>query len=245
MAVSIFLKIAFLFFIGSVSGWVLEVVFRKYVSKENPDHKWINPGLCTGPYLPLYGCGLCVLYFIASFEKFYIINNPLLNRIFLFILMAFAMTLLEYIAGVISLKVSKVRLWDYTNEWGNIQGIVCPKFSLLWSVLGALYYFLLHSYMVSALKWLSANLTFSFVIGMFFGVFSIDLAHATSIVVKLSNFATEHQIVLRYEYIKFQIRKQYDINKEKYNFFKPFKSKGSLHELLKEIQDSFESRFNK
>ena len=55
---SVFLTLAYLFFIGSVFGWVLELFFRKFFSSSNPEHKWINPGFCTGPYLPIYGCGL-------------------------------------------------------------------------------------------------------------------------------------------------------------------------------------------
>ena len=51
---NIFLKLAFLFFIGSLIGWVIELIFRKYFAVENKEHKWINPGFCVGPYLPLY-----------------------------------------------------------------------------------------------------------------------------------------------------------------------------------------------
>ena len=56
-----FLTLAFLFFIGSVLGWVLELFYRTFISTSNPEHHWINPGFCTGPYLPIYGSGLCVL----------------------------------------------------------------------------------------------------------------------------------------------------------------------------------------
>ena len=59
------LTLAYLFFVGSVSGWVLELFFRKFFSASNPEHKWINPGFCTGPYLPIYGFGLCALYLLA------------------------------------------------------------------------------------------------------------------------------------------------------------------------------------
>ena len=59
------MSLAYLFFIGSVLGWVLELVFRKFFSPGNPEHKWINPGFCVGPYVPLYGTGLCVLYLMA------------------------------------------------------------------------------------------------------------------------------------------------------------------------------------
>ena len=43
-------------------------------------------------------------------------------RVLLFVLMALMMTIIEYIAGLMALKWLKVRLWDYTNEWGNIGG---------------------------------------------------------------------------------------------------------------------------
>ena len=37
-----------------------------------------------------------------------------------------------------------VRLWDYSNEWMNYEGLICPKFSLFWGLICALYYFLLY-----------------------------------------------------------------------------------------------------
>ena len=58
--------------------------------------------------------------------------------------MALAMTALEYIAGLMSLKVMHLRLWDYSHCWGNIQGLICPLFTFFWGVLSALYYFLLY-----------------------------------------------------------------------------------------------------
>ena len=49
------------------------------------------------------------------------IRDPVWNRVALFAVMALCMTGIEYIAGIASLKIAKVRLWDYTKEWGNIQ----------------------------------------------------------------------------------------------------------------------------
>lgn len=85
---NIFLTLAFLFFIGATLGWVLELLFRRFFSSANPERKWINPGFCVGPYLPLYGCGLCFLYLIASLEQFSIIRDPFWNRVVLFLIMA-------------------------------------------------------------------------------------------------------------------------------------------------------------
>lgn len=67
--VNLLLILAFLFCIGSLAGWVLEVFYRRFFSSANPERKWINPGFCTGPYLPLYGSGLCILYLLASLES--------------------------------------------------------------------------------------------------------------------------------------------------------------------------------
>ena len=58
---SIFLTLAYLFFIGSTLGWVLELLFRNLTHKPE---KLVNPGFCTGPWLPIYGFGLCVLFLL-------------------------------------------------------------------------------------------------------------------------------------------------------------------------------------
>ena len=54
---NIFLIYAFMFSGGSVIGWALEVVFRKFFSNSNPEHKWINPGFLNG-----WIWALCALY---------------------------------------------------------------------------------------------------------------------------------------------------------------------------------------
>ncbi len=240
-----FLKLAFLFFIGSVAGWLLEVVFRRFFSRANPEHKWINPGFCTGPYVPLYGVGLCILYLIALLEGEGWISDPIWNRVVLFAAMAVAMTAIEYIAGILVLKIAKVRLWDYSREWGNFQGIICPKFSFFWAVLGAVYYFLIHPYILEALDWLARNLAFSFVIGMFFGIFILDVAHSVQMVNRLKQFAEENDVIVRFENIKTDIRSRAELQAEKYHFFRPFHSERSVTESLREMTDTFERRIRK
>lgn len=238
----IFLTLAFLFFIGSVFGWVLELLFRRFISANNPERKWINPGFCVGPYLPLYGSGLCILFLIASLERFNIFENPITAKIVLFICMAVCMTAIEYIAGIISLKLTNVRLWDYSKEWGNIQGIICPKFSFFWAVLGALYYFLVHPHILSALYWLSNNLAFSFFIGLFYGVFVIDVVYSSNLIYKLKKFADEYQVVVRYEELKAQLQAARERANEKQHFFLLMRSERPLYEHLKEMREQLETK---
>lgn len=240
-----FIILAFLFFMGSLVGWGIEVVFRKFFSGANPQHKWINPGFLAGPYLPLYGFGLTILYIIASCERYSIISNPVWNRILLFAFMSICMTAIEYIAGLIFIKGMKVKLWDYSDMWGNVQGIICPLFSLFWTVLGAIYYFLIHPHILNSLDWLSRNLAFSFVIGFFYGVFLLDVVHSTSLLVKIRRFADEKQIVVRYEELKQRLRDKREAQKARLGFFfsmhSQFADENRLREFLEQGKQSVEN----
>lgn len=235
-----FLILSFLFFIGSVSGWLLELVFRRFFSINNKDRKWINPGFCKGPYLPIYGTGLCVLYLLASLEIHIPILSVNANRVLLFIVMAACMTLLEYTSGIVLLKVMNLRLWDYSAEWMNVQGIICPRFSLIWAIMGAIYYFCIHSHILTALDWLSNNLAFSFVIGMFIGVFMIDVVHSSKLLIRLKAFAEENQVIVQFESIKTYIFNQHMKQQKKYHFFNPFETGRPLSESLLELKEEFE-----
>lgn len=236
------LTLSFLFFMGSIAGWVLELFFRRFLSSANPERKWINPGFCTGPYVPLYGLGLCAMYLIVSLEKYSVIESVFWTRALLFLTGAVAMTVIEYIAGTVSLKVLNVRLWDYSNQWGNINGLICPKFSLAWAALVAVYYFAIHPYILDAINWLSNNLAFSFVIGFFYGVFVLDVIHSAQLVTKLRRFAAENDVVVRYERLKEHIRAEKERRHEKQSFLFPFKSSGDINEHLREMLGSYESR---
>ena len=236
-----FLCLAYLFFIGSTFGWVLELFFRKFFSGTNPEHKWINPGFCVGPYVPLYGFGLCILFLLARLGERWNVNTAG-GRILLFAAMALSMTVIEYIAGIVSLKVLHVRLWDYSRRWGNIQGLVCPLFSFFWAVISAVYYFCVHPYILDALRWLSENLAFSFVIGFFFGVFTIDVVYSAHLLSRLRKFADEHDVVIRVERLKSQVQKRQEELREKKNFLFPLRSARPLPEVLKEARESWEER---
>lgn len=236
MVLSKLLILLFLFFVGSLTGWGIEVFYRKF-TKSNPTHKWINPGFLMGPYLPLYGFGLVVLYLLASMEGALLFSASWLNKLALFLFMAVCMTVLEYIAGLIFVRGMHVALWDYSDEWLNLQGIICPKFSLFWALLGAAYYFLIHPHILSALAWFSENVAFSFILGMFYGVLCIDLYYSLQVAAKVRNFAEAHHIQVKYEELKLQIRKSAEEQREKYRFLLAFRSKASLTEHLTRYLD--------
>lgn len=47
-------------------------------------------------------------------------------------LAAAAVTLVELAVGLACLRLWRLRVWDYRAEWGNLAGVICPKYSLLW-----------------------------------------------------------------------------------------------------------------
>ena len=77
----IVLSFIFIFYIGSTCGWILELFFRRIVHG-----KWVNPGFLIGPYLPIYGFGLCGLTGIyLLFQNLDLPDIPKIIKIFLII----------------------------------------------------------------------------------------------------------------------------------------------------------------
>ena len=108
--------------------------------------------------------------------------------------------------------------------------------------MGAVYYFLIHPHILNALQWFADNLAFSFVVGMFFGVFAVDVVYSLGIVTKVRAFAKENDILVRYEELRQQIRQHSEENREKLHWFLRFASKEQLRDHLQrylELQEAF------
>lgn len=232
---NVVLVIAFLFFAGSLIGWGIELVWRRFFSSNNPDRKWINPGFLIGPYLPLYGFSLVIL-FSLSFIDVSFINGVLLQKTVLFVLMSCCITLFEYLAGLIFIKGMKIKLWDYSNCWGNIQGIVCPLYSFFWYILSALYYFIIHPKILAWLFWFTNHLSFCFVVGFFYGVFCIDVSYSLNVMNRIRKFAAENQVIIHLEKLRHQMNELKKERKENIRFWISLKSeKIPMGETLKEM----------
>ncbi len=236
-----FLVFAFLFFIGSCIGWGIEVFFRRFISKNNPERKWINPGFLVGPYLPIYGFGLWGMYFVSKLSAVVMTGSEIMDTVVILIIMTVVMTVIEYAAGLIFIKGMKVRLWDYSRERFNFQGIICLKFSLAWGVLGCFYYFVINPYVIDWVVWLSYHLAFSFVIGMFFGVFVIDVCYSSQLLAKIRKFADEKQVVIRYEELKEFLGKRKEEIRKKRGFLFRFNTgepvRNELERYLENIRE--------
>lgn len=217
-----FLYFVFIFFIGSTFGYVLELFFRRIVHK-----KWVNPGFLVGPYLPIYGFGLCTLTVI-----YLIFSKLVVNPFLIIILMGLSMTLIELIGGLSFIEAGGVKLWDYSQMPGNFKGIICPQFTLIWTLLGAVYYYFIADKIMNALDWFKVNQSFSFILGIFFGIIVLDYIYSTKVLVKIRRFAKDNDLVVKYEELKKHIKDIQEKNREKYSFLFPFKQSKALGEYL-------------
>lgn len=212
----LFLTYLYLFTIGSFLGWVSEVLFRRFFSM----HHWVNPGILKGPCLPLYGFGLCLLYTICllcfsylcngeGVPSFYLISDNFeyfgtfnfgITSIIVILLVGVGMTLLEFVAGIIFIKGFNIKLWDYSSLKGNIMGIICPIFSLVWLVVGALYWFFVHPYVVLAVTFLDEHLWgITFILGAYFGLLIFDFIQSVRLAGKISNVAKKNKFVIDFQ----------------------------------------------
>lgn len=100
------------FFLFSFVGWLFEVCF--YLVNEG---SFINRGVMTGPWLPIYGFGgLMIIFFLKPLRP----KPPLLFGA------SFIMCgTLEYLTSWVLELVAHKRWWDYTGYFMNLNGRIC------------------------------------------------------------------------------------------------------------------------
>ena len=226
---SLFLSYLYLFIIGSFLGWILEVFFRRFFSMK----KWTNPGFLKGPCLPLYGFGLCLLFTICYFSLQYFCNGvgvpEFLNdsenyqyrgnlnfgwtSVVVIGLIGVGMTALEYVAGIIFIKGFSIKLWDYSKLKGNIKGIICPLFSVIWLLVGVLYWFLIHPFINRCLLFFSEHIwEITFILGAYFAILIFDFIQSCKLASKLSGIAKKNKFLV--DLSKFRINTRHDVLKK-------------------------------
>lgn len=225
---NVFVMLVFIFGMGSIFGWLLEVLYRHFTDKEK---RWYNPGFCVGPWLPIYGISLIVVFLITYFNDNDFIVNPILRRIILFIVIGLFISFLELISGIIMLKVFNLRLWDYRDERFNFHGFICLKYTLFWIFLAAIYYFLIHEKVYNSVVWLSSNLIFSFFVGAFFSIFVADVIYSGNVIAKIKSYANDKGIIVKFDELKDRLRREQKINESRVTFF-TFMLKENIAKLI-------------
>ena len=199
----ILLEYLLLYCVCATGGWCIEVVYRGIRHR-----KVVNPGFLTGCCLPLYGVGGCILYFLSGL-KLRFMPNEVLRVAMILLLACIVMTLIELIGGWIAVQFFHVRLWDYSKEWMNFKGLICPKFSLFWTLISAGYYFglylPLHVYVeqVIDLPWLVL------LIGIYVGVFLVDLVHSLRLMQRIKAYAKHMRTLVNIDQLKHSAKEHF------------------------------------
>ena len=213
----ILLEYLFLFCLCAVMGWVIEVVYRGF-----RHHKVVNPGFLTGCWLPLYGAGGCILYFLSGLEM-NMMPNEFLRVSCILLLAAAIMTVIELIGGWIALTLFHVRLWDYTDEWMNYKGLICPKFSVFWGLICALYYFFLYPWFHEVASDVIDTPWMILAVGLYLGVFLVDLMHSLRLMQRIRAYAVRMKTLVDIDQLKNNAREHFQNEQGKrspFNFYR-------------------------
>ena len=119
------------FYFYCIFGWVFE---STYVSLRT--HKLTNRGFMKGPWLPLYGSGAILVLLVTLPYADHPVGVYFAGMI--------AATILEYITGVVMVKLFRVRYWDYSYKKIQFQGHICLSSSLAWGGLSLLMVYVIH-----------------------------------------------------------------------------------------------------
>lgn len=117
------------FLTGCFAGWIYEEIFY-----------WItegmlrNRGVLYGPWLPIYGIGTLSIYAMKPLKQ-----KPVL----LILLCALVTGVVEYIIGYISIRCFGMRLWDYRGLFLNLNGIICFRSIVSFTVMGMAFLYIL------------------------------------------------------------------------------------------------------
>lgn len=133
------------FFIYAFLGWILETIYAIYVQGH-----FVKRGFLYGPICPIYGFGAVIL--ILATKKLY--KKPLLK----FIIATGAFTIFEYIVSFLLEILFDIKLWDYSNDFLNIQGRVSILYSIAWGVIGVLLLEKLHPFVQDKVQILTGKI---------------------------------------------------------------------------------------
>lgn len=187
-------KYLFIFALFSVIGWILELIYRSYKSK-----KIINPGFMNGCVVPLYGCGAVIMTFVCKLTN---------NLVLLFFVAMLLLTTLEFVTGILLEKLFHIKLWDYTRYKLNYKGLICVRFAIIWGVFALLYKAFAYRHITNLANIVIDSKTYLFMLGIYTGIFLIDLATTINLLSKLTKYAESVKQIVNFEKLKIDISKR-------------------------------------
>lgn len=130
-----------IFIVGCVVGWFVEVFFSLIKWKEFINHS----AVVIGPFNMAYGLGALML--TALLYKF---RNE--KNIKIFLIGFIGGSILEYIMSWGMELVLGFTAWDYSRKPLNLNGRICFRYSLFWGLLGVVWIKYIYPYISKLLE---------------------------------------------------------------------------------------------
>lgn len=160
------------FFIYAVLGWCAEVCYAALRTGH-----FVNRGFLNGPVCPIYGVGVVVVIVLLT---------PVRENVFLLFVCSVLLTsALEWLTGFVLEKLFHQKWWDYSEMPYNLNGYICPMFSVLWGIACLLVMDVIHP-MVATLVENIPHLVGMVLLGVFGVVLIADLAATVAAMVGLN-----------------------------------------------------------
>ena len=128
LMMNLFYKYFIIFFVGSIVGWVVEVLYAYFRTKKFQNRS----SVLYGTFGYVYGYGAVFLTMALS-----LFSNS--SIILTFIISFVTGTITEYIISYILEKSYGYVVWDYSKVKFNINGRVCLLYSIYWGFLGVIW----------------------------------------------------------------------------------------------------------
>lgn len=167
-----FCQLFLFFFIYCIIGYVVEVCYCSYIAKKLV----LNRGFLIGPYLPIYGISVVLMY--------YLLQKYADDIIALFVMSCLICSLVEYLTSLILEKIFKVRWWDYSNMRFNIDGRICLLNSIMFGLGSLVFFYFLNPFVLSIFELLNPTIFMILSLVCCFA-FTVDLILSTFILAKL------------------------------------------------------------
>lgn len=119
--------IIFLFIILSIIGGILEILYMLVVK-----NKFVIGGFFHVPLRPIYGFGGLLLYILPI--------NLKKNDFIIFMSSFVVCSIFEYISSMFIEYVFDRVIWNYSDFIFNINGRICLIHSIIWGLLGLLFF---------------------------------------------------------------------------------------------------------
>ena len=120
------------FLLFSFIGGILDLLYNFATER-----KWSNTGYFKAPFCPIYGVGALILIFVFKMFAF-------LSPFYVIVVGSVAMIALEYVGGIFTERILKLKLWDYSASKFHLHGYIHPLHSFYWLVLAIVFYFVLY-----------------------------------------------------------------------------------------------------